>query len=66
MSDFLQIFQPGLRHQQEQRDLEKIYVVDEEAGGPGSRTHDLESGEVTIKIPRRPAAEADSSDEETS
>lgn len=55
MSDFLQIFQPGLRHQSEQRDLEKIYVVDEEAGGPGSKTHDLESGEVTISIPKRPA-----------
>lgn len=57
MSDFLQIFQPGLRHQQEQRDLEKIFVVDEEAGGPGSKTHDLESGEVTIKIPKRASAE---------
>lgn len=64
MSDFLQIFQPGLRHQQEQRDLEKIFVVDEEAGGPGSKTHDLESGEVTIKIPKRAAAEPDEAADE--
>lgn len=65
MSDFLQIFQPGLRHQQEQRDLEKIFVVDEEAGGPGTKTHDLESGEVTIKIPKRTAAEPDDTAEES-
>lgn len=63
MSDFLQIFQPGLRHQTEQRDLEKVYVVDEEAGGPGSKTHDLESGEVTISIPKRRAAQPESTDE---
>jgi len=65
MSDFLQIFQPGLRHQQEQRDLEKIFVVDEEAGGPGSKTHDLESGEVTIKISKRAAVEPDTASDES-
>lgn len=56
MSDFFQIFQPGLRHQQEQRDLEKILVVDEDAGGTGPKTHNLESGEVTIRMPKRAPA----------
>lgn len=53
MSDFFQLFQPGLRHQQEQRDLEKILVVDEDNGGTGPKPLDLDSGSVTL---RRPAA----------
>lgn len=58
MSDFFQIFQPGLRHQQEQRDLEKILVVEEDAGGTGPKPHNLESGKVTIRMPKRaPATE---------
>jgi hypothetical protein len=57
MSDFFQLFNPGARHQEEQRDLEKILVVDEEAGGTGPKSHNLDSGEVTIRMPkRRPAA----------
>jgi hypothetical protein len=57
MSDFFQLFNPGARHQEEQRDLEKVLVVDEEAGSTGPKSHNLDSGEVTIKMPkRRPAA----------
>lgn len=50
MSDFLQIFQPGLRHWKEQQDLEKVFVVDNEAGGTGPRPLDLESGSVVIRV----------------
>ncbi len=51
MSDFFQLFQPGLRHQQEQRDLEKILVVTEDAGGTGPKPLDLGSGAVTVRMP---------------
>jgi hypothetical protein len=56
MSDFFQLFQPGLRHQQEQRDLDKILVVEEDAGGTGPKPLDLDSGTVTL---RRPASADD-------
>jgi hypothetical protein len=51
MSDFFQIFQPGLRHQEQQRDLEKILVVDQDAGASGPKPLDLESGSVTVRLP---------------
>jgi hypothetical protein len=50
MSDFFQLFQPGLRHQQEQRDLEKILVVDQDVGGTGPKPLDLESGSVVVRF----------------
>lgn len=56
MSDFFQLFQPGMRHQNEQRDLDKILVVEEDAGGSGPKPLDLDSGMVTL---RRPATAAD-------
>lgn len=49
MSDFLQIFQPGMQHQQQQRDLEKILVVTEDAGGTGPKPLDLDSGSVVLR-----------------
>lgn len=49
MSDFFQIFQPGFRHQQEQRDLEKVLIVEEDAGGSGPKPLDLDSGSVTLR-----------------
>lgn len=51
MSEFFQIFQPGLRHQQEQRDLDKILVVEADAGGSGPKPLDLESGSVVLRMP---------------
>jgi hypothetical protein len=49
MSEFFQLFQPGLRHQNEQRDLDKILVVDEDAGGTGPKPLDLDSGSVVLR-----------------
>lgn len=59
MSDFFQLFQPGLRHQQEQRDLDKILVVEEDAGGTGPKPLDLDSGTVTLRRPGTAAADGD-------
>jgi len=56
MSDFFQLFNPGARHQEEQRDLDKILVVEEEAGGSGPKSHNLDSGKVTIRMPKRPGS----------
>lgn len=54
MSDFFQLFNPGARHTQQQRDLEKMLVVDYRKGGWGPKPLDLESGKVTIVMPNRP------------
>lgn len=53
MSDFFELFNPGLRHQREQRDLEKILVVDDKKGGTGPRPLDLDSGSVVLQVPGR-------------
>lgn len=52
MSDFFQLFNPGLRHLREQQDLEKILVVDDAQGGSGPRPLDLESGSVVLRMPQ--------------
>ena len=65
MSDFFQLFQPGLKHQQEQRDLDKILVVEADAGGPGPRPMNLDSGKVVLRVPNRlepPTPEPDDKD----
>jgi hypothetical protein len=63
VSDFLEIFQPGLRYKREQEDLEKVLVVEADKGGSGPRPLDLESGSVVLRLPRRedvpPAATAE-------
>ena len=51
MSDFFELFNPGLRHARQQRDLENSITVDYEKGARGPKPHDLESGHVTIKMP---------------
>ncbi|MFT4217919.1 MAG: DUF6191 domain-containing protein [Micropruina sp.] len=53
MSDFFQLFNPGARHTQQQRDLEKMLVVDYRKGGWGPKPLDLESGKVTLYMPNR-------------
>ncbi len=58
MSDFFQLFNPGARHTQQQRDLEKMLVVDYRKGGWGPKPLDLESGKVTLYLPNRPLPEA--------
>ena len=51
MSDFFELFNPGVRHARQQRDLENSIMVDYEKGAWGPKPHDLASGEVTIKMP---------------
>ncbi|MCA0253064.1 MAG: DUF6191 domain-containing protein [Actinobacteria bacterium] len=53
MTGFFEIFEPGLRHQREQKDLEKILVVEADKGGSGPQPLDLESGSVTLRLPPR-------------
>jgi len=53
VSDFFELFNPGLRHTREQRDLEKILVVDNKKGGWGPKPLDLESGRVVLYMPGR-------------
>lgn len=51
MSDFFEIFNPGLRHTREQLDTEKMLVVEADKGGSGPRPLDLESGSVVLRMP---------------
>ena len=51
MSDFFEIFNPGLRHTREQLDAEKMLVVDADKGGSGPKPLDLDSGSVVLRMP---------------
>ena len=51
MSSFFELFEPGLRYLREQRDLEKVLVVDPAKGADGLGAHDLESGVIVLKRP---------------
>lgn len=51
MSDFFEIFQPGLRYKREQDDLEKVLVVEADRGGSGPEPLDLDSGSVVLRLP---------------
>jgi hypothetical protein len=57
MTGFFEIFEPGLRHMREQKDLEKILIVEAEKGGSGPEPLDLDSGSVVLRVPARPASE---------
>ncbi len=52
MSNFFEIFNPGLRYKREQDDLEKILVVEADKGGSGPEPLDLDSGSVVLRVPR--------------
>ena len=54
MTGFFEIFDPGARHQREQKDLEKILIVEADKGGTGPQPLDLDSGSVTLHLPHRP------------
>jgi len=56
MSDFFEIFNPGLRHTREQKDLEKILVMEADKGGSGPRALDLDSGAVVLRLRTGPGA----------
>ncbi|CAL8976911.1 hypothetical protein PROP_02058 [Propionicimonas sp. T2.31MG-18] len=53
MSDFFELFNPGLRHTREQKDLEKMLVVEADKGGTGPQPLDLDSGQVVLRMPSR-------------
>lgn len=57
MSDFFEIFQPGLRFKREQDDLEKVLIVEADKGGAGPRPLDLDSGSVVLRVPGPPDSE---------
>ena len=62
MSDFFEIFNPGLRYKREQDDLEKILLVDADKGGSGPEPLDLDSGSVVLRLPRPAREEPETSD----
>lgn len=63
MSDFFEIFQPGLRFKREQDDLDKILVVEADKGGSGPQPLDLDSGSVVLRVTGPAAAEPDDNQE---
>ena len=58
MTEFFEIFNPGARHQREQKDLEKVLVVENKKGGTGPRPLDLDSGKELLRKPGGGAATA--------
>lgn len=60
MTNPLEMIQPSLRYLREQRELEKVFVVENPEGADGLGRVDLESGHIKIpvKAPEKPAAEA--------
>jgi hypothetical protein len=60
MTNPLEVFQPSLRYVREQRDLEKVFVVDTPEGADGLGRVDLASGHIKIPVKhqaKKPAAE---------
>lgn len=51
MSDFFEIFNPGLRYTREQLESEKLLVVRNDQGGTGPEPLDLDSGKVVVRMP---------------
>ena len=61
MTSPLEVFQPSLRYVREQRDLEKVFVVDTPEGADGLGRVDLDSGHIKIPVrhqAEKPASEA--------
>jgi hypothetical protein len=60
MSNPLEVIQPSLRYQREQRELEKVFIVDTPEGADGLGRVDLASGHIKIPVKhqaKKPAAE---------
>src|SRR5665647_2937996 len=62
MSNPLEIIQPSLRYQREQRELEKVFVVDTPEGADGLGRVDLKSGHIKIPV-RTPAKQPEAPEE---
>lgn len=56
MSEFIELFAPGMRHWREYRDAEKMLIVTSKRGDDGPQPLDLDSGRVVLVVPERPAA----------
>lgn len=55
---FFEIFQPGARHQREERDRQNTLISETPAGAAGPLGIDLESGKATFSMPA-PTTEED-------
>lgn len=53
MTNPLEIIQPSLRYQREQRELEKVFVVDTPEGADGLGRVDLASGHIKIPVKKQ-------------
>ncbi|GAA1390954.1 GNAT family N-acetyltransferase [Luteococcus peritonei] len=58
MSEFFEAFNPAGRHAREQKDLDKVLVVQMKRGGTGPRPLDLDSGRIVLVRPGEAVAEA--------
>lgn len=52
MTDFISIFQPGMQYVREQRDFDKIRVVEAPSGAPGTTSIDLDAGTAIVVAQR--------------
>lgn len=50
MTNPLEVIQPSLRYLREQRELEKVFVVDTPEGADGLGRVDLKSGHIKIPV----------------
>jgi hypothetical protein len=62
MTNPLESIQPSLRYLREQRELEKVFVVDNPEGADGLGRVDLASGHIKIPV-RKPIEKPPVSDE---
>ena len=57
MTSFFEAFDPGTRHAREQKDLDKVLVVQAKRGGTGPQPLDLDSGRIVLVRPGERVAE---------
>jgi hypothetical protein len=62
LEEFGALFNPGMRHEQERRELLEVLRDEEGNAADPPSTVDLDSGVAIIRLPRKPAE--DSSDRE--
>ncbi|QIK71056.1 hypothetical protein G7070_00610 [Propioniciclava coleopterorum] len=48
---FMEVFEPGLRHWREFKELQKVLVHRTDQAGSGRKPVDLESGRIVIELP---------------
>jgi len=60
---FLEVFQPGLRHLNEELDRQRTLVIRPSHGGGPPLGIDLDAGTASIVVPRRAAAVDEASED---